>query len=63
VFAWTQTRFHLPVWLGIGEALTDAMDAGKLEVCERGTSSAAPVAATAPAVVHADLRTSKRRRL
>ena len=20
IFAWTQTRFHLPVWLGIGEA-------------------------------------------
>jgi hypothetical protein len=21
IFAWTQTRFHLPVWLGVGEAL------------------------------------------
>ena len=21
IFAWTQTRFHLPVWLGAGEAL------------------------------------------
>ena len=20
IFAWTQTRFHLPVWLGFGEA-------------------------------------------
>ena len=20
IFAWTQTRFHLPVWLGVGEA-------------------------------------------
>lgn len=20
IFAWTQTRFHLPVWLGLGEA-------------------------------------------
>lgn len=20
IFAWTQTRFHLPVWLGIGDA-------------------------------------------
>lgn len=21
IFAWTQTRFHLPVWLGVGEAV------------------------------------------
>lgn len=21
IFAWTQTRFHLPVWLGVGESL------------------------------------------
>jgi phosphoenolpyruvate carboxylase len=21
IFAWTQTRFHLPVWLGVGEAI------------------------------------------
>lgn len=29
VFAWTQTRFALPVWLGIGTALKDAIDSGK----------------------------------
>jgi phosphoenolpyruvate carboxylase len=28
VFAWTQTRFHLPVWLGIGTALKSMMDKG-----------------------------------
>lgn len=26
IFAWTQTRFHLPVWLGIGSALKHAMN-------------------------------------
>lgn len=26
IFAWTQTRFHLPVWLGIGTALKYALD-------------------------------------
>ena len=31
VFAWTQTRFGLPVWLGIGTALQEAISAGKLE--------------------------------
>ena len=30
IFAWTQTRFHLPVWLGIGTALADAEAAGLL---------------------------------
>ncbi len=28
VFAWTQTRLLLPAWLGIGEALRDALDDG-----------------------------------
>eukprot|EP01025_Chloroclados_australasicus_P027986 TRINITY_DN2770_c1_g3_i1.p1 TRINITY_DN2770_c1_g3~~TRINITY_DN2770_c1_g3_i1.p1 ORF type:complete len:943 (-),score=138.17 TRINITY_DN2770_c1_g3_i1:18-2846(-) len=28
VFAWTQTRFHLPVWLGVGEALKAIMAEG-----------------------------------
>ncbi|KAF7035836.1 hypothetical protein CFC21_046627 [Triticum aestivum] len=26
IFAWTQTRFHLPVWLGFGAAFRHAMD-------------------------------------
>lgn len=26
IFAWTQTRFHLPVWLGIGSALKYALN-------------------------------------
>lgn len=29
IFAWTQIRFHLPVWLGIGEALKSLMDKGQ----------------------------------
>jgi phosphoenolpyruvate carboxylase len=29
VFAWTQTRLLLPAWLGIGEALQAALDAGE----------------------------------
>ena len=32
VFAWTQTRLLLPSWLGTGEALSDAIDAGQLDV-------------------------------
>jgi phosphoenolpyruvate carboxylase len=32
VFAWTQTRLLLPSWLGTGEALAHAIDAGKLDV-------------------------------
>lgn len=28
VFAWTQTRLHLPVWLGIGEALDEEVAGG-----------------------------------
>lgn len=31
IFAWTQTRLVLPSWLGVGEALGAAIDAGKLE--------------------------------
>src|SRR4051794_1174296 len=31
-FAWTQTRLLLPSWLGTGEALTTAIDAGDLDV-------------------------------
>jgi len=34
IFAWTQTRIHLPVWLGIGEALQEAIDAGQLELLQ-----------------------------
>lgn len=26
IFAWTQTRFHLPVWLGLGSALKHALE-------------------------------------
>lgn len=26
IFAWTQTRFHLPVWLGLGGALKKALE-------------------------------------
>ena len=29
IFAWTQTRFHVPVWLGIGSALTYALQKDK----------------------------------
>jgi len=32
VFAWTQTRLLLPSWLGAGEALADALGAGRLEL-------------------------------
>jgi phosphoenolpyruvate carboxylase len=27
IFAWTQTRFHLPVWLGLGGALKQVLEA------------------------------------
>ena len=29
IFAWTQTRLHLPVWLGIGEAIDKAIEGGE----------------------------------
>jgi len=29
IFAWTQTRLMLPAWLGAGQALREALDAGK----------------------------------
>jgi len=32
VFAWTQTRLLLPSWLGAGEALQQAIDAGELDI-------------------------------
>jgi len=31
VFAWTQTRLMLPAWLGVGEALEEAVRAGHLD--------------------------------
>ncbi|KAL4856631.1 Phosphoenolpyruvate carboxylase 1 [Chlorella vulgaris] len=34
IFAWTQVRFHLPVWLGVGEALNFMINAGKLELLQ-----------------------------
>jgi len=34
VFAWTQTRFHLPVWLGIGDALTQTINEGNLPLLQ-----------------------------
>jgi len=35
VFAWTQTRLHLPVWLGGGSALHDRIAAGGLPELQR----------------------------
>lgn len=29
-----QVRFHLPVWLGVGEALNSMIKAGKLELLQ-----------------------------
>jgi phosphoenolpyruvate carboxylase len=31
IFAWTQTRLHLPAWLGVEAALCEAIDEGHLE--------------------------------
>jgi len=31
VFAWTQTRMMLPAWLGVGEALREALDKGQAQ--------------------------------
>jgi len=35
VFAWTQTRLMLPGWLGVGEALQDAIDSGHGDALRR----------------------------
>eukprot|EP00291_Cryptomonas_curvata_P024205 CAMPEP_0172171182 /NCGR_PEP_ID=MMETSP1050-20130122/11746_1 /TAXON_ID=233186 /ORGANISM="Cryptomonas curvata, Strain CCAP979/52" /LENGTH=209 /DNA_ID=CAMNT_0012842577 /DNA_START=579 /DNA_END=1208 /DNA_ORIENTATION=+ len=35
MFAWTQTRMHVPVWFGVGTALRREMDAGRLEELKR----------------------------
>lgn len=43
IFAWTQTRFHLPVWLGIGSALSDAAQAGMLPTLQARTRRAHPL--------------------
>jgi phosphoenolpyruvate carboxylase len=32
VFAWTQTRLHLPTWLGTGEALAAAIERGERDL-------------------------------
>ena len=32
MFAWTQTRLHLPVWFGVGSALQAEVEAGNLEM-------------------------------
>ena len=34
IFAWTQIRFHLPVWLGVGEALQSCVEKGKLSILQ-----------------------------
>jgi phosphoenolpyruvate carboxylase len=34
IFAWTQIRFHLPVWLGVGEAMKKMIDDGKLDLLQ-----------------------------
>jgi phosphoenolpyruvate carboxylase len=35
VFAWTQNRVHLPVWLGVGRAIQTEAEAGNLELLRR----------------------------
>jgi phosphoenolpyruvate carboxylase len=35
VFAWTQTRLLLPSWLGVGEALSEAIDRGEIDHLRR----------------------------
>jgi len=35
VFAWTQTRLLLPSWLGTGEALNAAIEAGELDIIKQ----------------------------
>lgn len=39
IFAWTQTRFHLPVWLGIGEAFEKLISQGEQESNGNGASA------------------------
>eukprot|EP00191_Tetraselmis_sp_GSL018_P019798 CAMPEP_0177591956 /NCGR_PEP_ID=MMETSP0419_2-20121207/8289_1 /TAXON_ID=582737 /ORGANISM="Tetraselmis sp., Strain GSL018" /LENGTH=977 /DNA_ID=CAMNT_0019082763 /DNA_START=149 /DNA_END=3082 /DNA_ORIENTATION=- len=34
IFAWTQVRFHLPVWLGVGEALKDSIEKGQISLLQ-----------------------------
>ncbi|KAK3241242.1 hypothetical protein CYMTET_48992, partial [Cymbomonas tetramitiformis] len=34
IFAWQQTRFALPAWLGVGSALSAAIESGNLEVLQ-----------------------------
>jgi phosphoenolpyruvate carboxylase len=34
-----QVRFHLPVWLGVGEALSAMIKAGKLELLQVGCAN------------------------
>ncbi|KAK3261931.1 hypothetical protein CYMTET_29190 [Cymbomonas tetramitiformis] len=34
IFSWTQTRFGLPSWLGVGVALHDAIDQGHVEILQ-----------------------------
>ena len=34
IFAWTQIRFHLPVWLGVGEALAGLIAKGGSELLQ-----------------------------
>ena len=34
MFAWTQTRLQLPVWVGVGQALKAEIDAGNLETLQ-----------------------------
>lgn len=38
-----QIRFHLPVWLGVGEALSSMIQAGKLELLQVGGKLAGAV--------------------
>ena len=35
MFAWTQCRLHLPVWMGVGTALKAEIDAGNLAVLQQ----------------------------
>lgn len=37
IFSWTQTRLLLPAWLGVGEALADANDSGRIDMVRRMT--------------------------